>query len=246
MSRIFLLLLPLFVALLPERETKKITVDHLFPPIREVYYVLKSDSAIRHGSYRLTSGGKILVEGFYREGRKDSLWIQRNDKGKLRFTGSFINDHRTGIWAFYDNSGELEQKLDFSNNEVLYYRTQFYEYPFKIISPPDTLVSVLDRPPLFLGGSTRLKEYIAEEITIPLHKSGEVTKGTVYVELVIDSTGRIANQRLLKGIGKVCNQEALRVAKSLPMEWMPGIYKGRNVAVVYILPIRFDVETKLK
>jgi hypothetical protein len=34
--------------------------------------------------------------------------------------------------------------------------------------------------------------------------------------------------------------EALRVAKLIPDEWLPGVFNGRNVTVKYIIPILFD------
>lgn len=230
----------LFPLTLSGVETKKIVVEYFYPQAKEIFYVLKSDSSVRHGDYRLTANGKSLVLGYYRMGARDSLWLQFNMKGTLRCKGSYENDKRDGIWEYYDNNGELEQKIDFSKKEIICYRTPFTNHPFRVISGKDTSLTVLDRPPLFLGGSSRLNEYILGHLTIPLHKKEEIITGTVYVTFTIDSLGRMTNHRILKGIGNGCDREALKVVRELPEEWMPGVLKGENVRVDYVLPIVFD------
>ncbi len=240
MARIIFLLLLLFPFILNGKETKKITKTHVFPQYKETFYVLKSDTSIRQGSYNLESNGKLLLQGYYKMGLKDSLWTQYNLKGKLRFKGYYEQNNRAGIWEYYDNDEKLEQKIDFTKKAILYYRTQYEHHPFRIISGSDSIFAVLDRPPLFLGGSSRLKEYIANEIVPPLHKSGEKITGTVYVEFTIDSIGKTANYHILKGIGLGCNREALRVVKLIPDEWFPGVLNGKNVSVNYFIPITFD------
>lgn len=238
MARISIFLLLLFPVLLFGKETKKIT--NTFPPYTETYYVLKSNDSIRQGSYNLKSGNKLLVQGYYKMGLKDSLWTQYNLSGKLRFKGCYLQDKMVGIWEFYDDNAKPEQKIDFNTNEIIYFRTQFSKHTFRVISGSDTMLTVLDRPPLFLGGSSRLNEYIASAITPPLHKPEEKIVGTVYVEFLIDSAGKTSKHHILKGIGAGCNREALRVARLIPNEWFPGILNGKNVSVDYVLPITFD------
>ena len=60
------------------------------------------------------------------------------------------------------------KKLDFTNNQVLYYQTLFSNYPFMIVSKTDTIMTLLDRPPLFIGGTSRFNDYVADEIHLNL------------------------------------------------------------------------------
>ena len=245
MGKIILLLFPVFTFFLPANETKKVIVNYAFPEFKEVFYVLKSEISSRHGSYTLSSKGNVLVQGFYKMGMRDSLWLQFNPDGVIRASGHFAKNRRVGIWDFYNNKAELEQKINFSTNEVLIYTTPNIKCYFQIFREKDTIMTELERPPLYIGGSSKLKEYIINELTIPLHKKNEKISGTVVVEFRIDSTGKTSDHRVLKGIGRACNDEALRVLRSFPDGWLPGMFCGKPVSVQYIIPIVFDQNTQI-
>ncbi len=243
-TTILLLLFSLFPILLPGKELKKITRQSPIPGFVETYYILKSDTSVRQGMYKLEALGKLVVEGNYNAGKRDSTWIQYNLNGIARTRGWFKLGKRTGIWDFFNDLGQLEQKVDFSTGEVLFYQTIFAQHPFRVISGKDSMITVLDRPPLYLGGTSRLNDDISSEIMLPLHKSGERVEGTVFVRFTIDSMGKTLDHHLLKGIGNACNEETIRVIKIIPGEWLPGILKGKSVNVEYIIPIIFDKNTK--
>jgi protein TonB len=111
---------------------------------------------------------------------------------------------------------------------------------YVLVSKANTIMTVLDRPPLFLGGTSRFNDYVADEIHIPLHKATEKVIGTVYISFTVDSLGRTSNHRILKEFGKMCNAEALRIMKTIPDEWIPGVFGGKYISVDYIVPFQFD------
>ena len=240
MPKYLLLIFLLFPIIVSGKETKKITITHGYLGYTEIFYVLKSDTTVMQGTYKVTSMGKVLIKGHYKMGMKDSIWTQYSMKGKVRSRGWFEANKRSGLWEFYANDGKLEQQIDFSKNEVVYYQTSVATHPFRIISGTDTLLSVLDRPPLYIGGFSRFNDYVADEIEIPLHKSGEKVSGIVYIGFTIDSIGKTSNHHVLKGIGKAFNNEALRVMNCIPDDWMPGILNGKKVSVEYVIPFKFE------
>jgi len=244
MGKILVILLLVFPLLLHGKETKKIVRERNFPELSEIYYVLKADTAVRHGKYQAATMGKLLLEGFFKMGYRDSIWKQYNLEGKMRSIGRYDHGRRDSIWEFFDHKGELEQRIDYSNNQVLQYKTTYINHIFKVFTGGDTLMTKLERPPLFLGGSSWLGDYVAEELSVPLHKEGEKVNGVVYVAFSIDSLGVTSNHRILKGLGKACNNEALRVVKTIPDDWMPGVYGGRFVSVEYVVIIVFDEKTR--
>ncbi len=66
--------------------------------------------------------------------------------------------------------------------------------------------------------------------------------GKVYVQFVIDTTGKILPEsvHILKGLNNSCNEEAKRVIEESP-KWIPGIQAGKKVRVQMILPVVFEL-----
>ena len=242
-----LILIPLMIS---GKETIKVTRERKNSPYREVFHVLKSDTSVRQGTYKLAVGRNVLEKGYYKMGLKDSIWLQYSLKGKKRSKGMYENGRRSGTWEFFDYFGKLEQKVDFSKNQVLYYPTEMGNQIFRITSATDTIMMLLDQPPLYVGGMSRFSDCVLKELNVnPLHKAGENVSGLVYVTITIDSLGKTSHHRILKGIGKSCNAEALRVIKAIPDEWLPGMLNGKRVAVEYVVPFQFNLnknQTKQK
>lgn len=68
-----------------------------------------------------------------------------------------------------------------------------------------------------------------------------VLPGTVYVQFVVEKDGSISDVKVLRGIGGGCDEEAVRVVKSMP-KWKPGKQRGQPVRVYYTLPIDFKIK----
>ena len=62
---------------------------------------------------------------------------------------------------------------------------------------------------------------------------------------MIEKDGAVSNVKVAKGIGKECDDEALRVVKAMP-KWKPGLQKGKPVRVNYMLPIFFKLDESEK
>ncbi|UPT65420.1 MAG: energy transducer TonB [Sphingobacteriales bacterium JAD_PAG50586_3] len=104
--------------------------------------------------------------------------------------------------------------------------------------------SVVEEMPEFPGGQDALMKYLASNVKYPVEAIDANTQGTVYVSYIVNADGSISDATLLRGImgtgGQECNDEALRVVKSMP-KWKPGRQNGKNVRVKYLLPIRFKL-----
>ncbi|MCE1197601.1 MAG: energy transducer TonB [Marinilabiliales bacterium] len=227
------------------KETKKIVRERQPPELSEVYYVLKSDTTICQGEYKAYYQKKVLVEGYYNAGKRDSLWKQYDTKGILRTLGAFSDDRRVGKWEFFDHAGNSEMIVDFATNEPVYYQTSLIDKQFRIVQNNDTLITKLDRPPLFIGGTSRLNDFLISELTAPLHKTDEKVTGVVYVSFWIEKDGKLSGFKILKGVGRACNAEALRVVRRLPEEWLPGRFQNSPVKSEYIINITFGPNLKM-
>jgi TonB family protein len=82
-------------------------------------------------------------------------------------------------------------------------------------------------------------EAVLKNIVYPEQAKENGISGKVYITFTIDSNGKTSNHRVTKGIGSGCDEEALRVVKEIPDNWIPGLMGGQSVNIEYILPISF-------
>jgi periplasmic protein TonB len=66
-------------------------------------------------------------------------------------------------------------------------------------------------------------------------------EGVVYLHFMIDRLGKINDIKVLKGVSRLCDAEAIRLVQGMP-KWKPGKQGGRPVNVNYSLPVRFRLE----
>lgn len=100
--------------------------------------------------------------------------------------------------------------------------------------------TVVEQPPQFLGGMPALSAYLSGNLKYPKKAAKKNIEGTVYVNFVVNTAGKVIDVKVLKGIGYGCDEEAARVVKKMP-NWVPGTQKGEKVSVRYNLPIKFKL-----
>ncbi|MBR3435300.1 MAG: TonB family protein [Bacteroidales bacterium] len=91
------------------------------------------------------------------------------------------------------------------------------------------------------GGFEAMAAYIAESVVYPEKAKAEGVEGKVYVQFVVDTDGSIAEAAVLHGVGGECDDEALRVVKSMP-KWQPATFKGKPVRSKYVMPIYYTLK----
>lgn len=106
------------------------------------------------------------------------------------------------------------------------------------VTRPVTPRDFADVMPSFPGGSSALRSYLERETRYPEQARENELQGKVYIQFVVGSDGSLTDIRLARGIGFGCDEEALRLVKSMP-EWIPGSHQGTVQPVRYTLPITF-------
>jgi protein TonB len=108
----------------------------------------------------------------------------------------------------------------------------------------DEIFMVVEDMPRFEGCSdetctqTKIMQFIARKTNYPpIAKENNIT-GRVFVSFVVDKTGSVTNVKILRGVDKYLDAEAVRVVKSLP-KFRPGKQRGKPVKVQYNVPISF-------
>ncbi len=100
---------------------------------------------------------------------------------------------------------------------------------------------VVEHMPEFPGGMGALMKYLATHINYPALAKESGIQGRVFINFVVEPNGSIDHVKVLRGIGGGCDEEAVRVVKSMP-KWIPGKQRGKPVRVSFNLPVKFTLE----
>lgn len=105
----------------------------------------------------------------------------------------------------------------------------------------EQIFQIVEQQPEFPGGQSAMYGYLSKNIKYPAAASRANVSGKVFLTFVVNTDGSIQDVQVLKGLGFGCDEEAIRVVKSMP-KWKPGKQSGRAVRVKYNLPVSFVLE----
>jgi protein TonB len=103
------------------------------------------------------------------------------------------------------------------------------------------IFQIVEEMPSYPGGDAKLMEFVAKNIKYPQIARETGIQGRVFVGFVVEPDGSVSNVKVLRGIGGGCDEEAMRVVKSMP-KWKPGKQRGKAVRVSYMLPVNFKLQ----
>ena len=106
---------------------------------------------------------------------------------------------------------------------------------------PKEIFTVVEEQPGYPGGDEARIKFLQENIKYPEEAKELGVQGKVFVTFVVEVDGSITDVKVLRGIGAGCDEEAIRVVKSMP-RWVPGKQRGQPVRVQFNLPIKFTLQ----
>ncbi len=120
----------------------------------------------------------------------------------------------------------------------------------EVIAPPapvieevvveDEIFKVVEDMPEFPGGQSALMQFLAKTTYPPFARENDL-EGTVYVQFVIDKSGKVTEAVIARSSGhKILDDAALAHVKTMP-SWKPGKQRGKAVRVQYVVPIKFKL-----
>jgi periplasmic protein TonB len=122
------------------------------------------------------------------------------------------------------------------NIEVVEQKTQVIEE-----APKAEIFTVVEEQPGYPGGDEGRIKFLQDNIKYPEEAKELGVQGKVFVTFVVEVDGSITDVRVLRGIGAGCDEEAIRVVRSMP-KWVPGKQRGVPVRVQFNLPIKFTLQ----
>ena len=134
---------------------------------------------------------------------------------------------------------DIEINADVDQNEVI------EEYVAPEIEEEDIqeaeIFTIVEEMPDFPGGTQKLADYLAKNIKYPQMARESGIQGRVFISFVVEPDGSVSNVNVMRSLGGGCDEEAVRVVKSMP-KWKPGKQRGKPVRVSYILPVNFKLQ----
>jgi TonB family protein len=245
LSAIFLFIV-LFSGNLSAQERKEIinkTGGKYSTYYKEDYYVLTSDMTTKDGPYQLFRGDNLLESGYYKNGKKDSVWEVRQRSGHVLSQKTYSQGKPTGIWHFNDGMGTEEWNYDFSTNKASW---QIAPWRSSVYYPSDSgawIEAHLDTPLLALRGNAEWLNFLNRTLRYPDEAVDKMQMGTAIVSITVDEEGKI----LEYGIGQTSgypslDKEALRVVKLFDWEFIPAQKDGKKIKAQYRQPLVFRLE----
>ena len=133
-----------------------------------------------------------------------------------------------------------EEKPEEEKNWNQYIRPNDNSILKTIFNDDNECFITVDNMPVFPGGDAGLMEYIEKKKKYPASAKKQNITGTVYVSFIVEKSGYVTNVKVVTGVNKKLDNEAVRVVKLLP-RYKPGTQRGKKVRVKFTIPINFTL-----
>lgn len=118
--------------------------------------------------------------------------------------------------------------------------------PTQLYLSPDTVVyKITNQMPLFRGRpfNSALVEWIGSQLRYPEDMAKRKVQGKVWASFIVERDRSISNIEIISAPDKSLGMEVLRVLRSMPLAWTPGIDStGRAVRVLVAVPVIFRLD----
>ncbi len=102
----------------------------------------------------------------------------------------------------------------------------------------DEIFTAVEQQAEFPGGPRAFGSFLQKNLRYPSAAQSYKVGGKVYVQFVVNTDGTAQDFQILKSVGFGCDEEAIRVLKSVP-RWTPAKQSGRTVRSRFTQPITF-------
>lgn len=222
------------------QDIELITKQAKNPNTAEKYFVLKSDENIKQGLYEIRRyDNSLATRGYYLKNKKDSIWIFYASNGiDTTSIGWYSDDKPDRMWTIFEDQCRVRYKFDYSKYDVVEYNWYETSNEFPIFNDTVWTVSDIDSPPLIIGKENPF-QLISGSLRYPIRAQENGISGQVLISFTVDKDGDACDFKVLKGVSKDLDTEALRVTKFLDKNWFPAKKDGQAITIEYYISINF-------
>ncbi len=115
----------------------------------------------------------------------------------------------------------------------------------KILSQTKESIVIIDKKNKvaeFPGGQAEMHTYLDNNLRYPKDGTTRV-EGNVFINFCVNEDGSISNIKVIKGLCKECDADAIRVVSTMP-KWNPALEYGTNKPLksFFTIPCRFRLK----
>jgi TonB family protein len=108
------------------------------------------------------------------------------------------------------------------------------------VNPKQVPIRKIDKGPEYPGGIQEFYKYIATNVQYPEEAKELGVEGKVQVQFMLNKDGSIDAVNVIRGIGKGCDEEAVRVVKNA-QKFSPGMSNGEPQFIRMSIPVVFKL-----
>lgn len=196
--------------------------------------------------------GKLKYSGTYIDNNKVGIWYEYNIKTGLvkeeRIYPASNSSDSLATFIRYDSTSTKIIKEGLLHGDSLFSISFIDSAYLNLMEVPESGVQLLvEKMPLFMcienedSAEVAMLKHIYSKIKYPKDARSDDIEGKAIITFTIDTIGQVRDVKTYRGVCESIKNECLRIVKEMP-NWCPGVYKGREVEVLYNLPIRFKLE----
>lgn len=109
-------------------------------------------------------------------------------------------------------------------------------------TPSNQLICIVEYPAHFEGGHDLFYEIVENNMNF----TKTMKEGRVFIQFVVDTTGKMSEIKVVKGLSEENDQEALRLMKLMSQhyKWKPAEQRGIKIKCRMTMPILFKRKLK--
>lgn len=190
-----------------------------------------------------------LVKYNFRDGKKEGKYQEWHTNGQIRAEATFRSDTLfTDVEVTYSNgyktkAGDSYYCAELRNTRIFAMLGESkFEEELELceMNTYNNVQTYPDDQPEFIGGIAAMQKFISDSTRYPKRCKDAQLGGTVYVQFVVEKSGKTNLVRLVKGANNCpeLNNEAIRLVQSMP-KWKPGMMDGKKARCYYTIPVKF-------
>ena len=191
--------------------------------------------------------GQCIAKGYYKNGILNKQWIYRTSRGfdTVHYSNTKIkylsNTSHSQLETFlivqdmplFDYGEDLKHRRALLDKKVVKLldqgnvQTNHNEY----MDLQRQIINI---------NKMAFDRYKNKNLYYPIRAKQRGIQGTVYVNFIIDQTGKVVETAILRGVDKDLDKEAVRLINSMT-SWRVGTQKGKPVRVATNFAVKFEL-----